>query len=250
MEIKSFIKRYADFSNGDTHRFRSFDLCYGYFCGEIRSIIASHEQRGASAEEKSKALEPHLEESCVRLWAYLASWGMLRGSSGLLSHNYSVLTPVVRVIYNTPSAFWHIDADNYLNVSYDGLHTNAQLVVAKYEEIESVFNRHNAPGNSVRISPTITLVTKIMLGVFGNVPAFDTNFSAALANAYRDLPRRFNEKLLRLVADFYSSHWSAFDAFQIPVRTFAEDNVDGLYYPKEKLLDQWGFSQGGDDDVQ
>ncbi|OOR92777.1 hypothetical protein B0181_01185 [Moraxella caviae] len=47
------------------HRYLSFDFCYHYFY----NINTSTQDR---------------EKSCYVLWSYLASWGMLRGSSFLL----------------------------------------------------------------------------------------------------------------------------------------------------------------------
>ena len=59
------------------HRNLSFDYCYSYF----------YNNRCHFTEK--------LQESCSQLWSYLASWGMLRGSSKLLQNNFACFIPLI-----------------------------------------------------------------------------------------------------------------------------------------------------------
>ena len=56
---------------------------------------------------------------------------------------------------------WQIDVDNYTE-------DNTQLIIDCKEMIKDSFGEY---------TPTKVLISKIMLGIFGNVPAFDENFT-------------------------------------------------------------------------
>ncbi len=83
-------------------RYTSFDYCFNYF--------QLHREGG-------KLLEllrgDALQLSCLHLGFYLASWGMLRGSSELLQRSVRNFIPLVEVIANAPPAVWEADAHQY-----------------------------------------------------------------------------------------------------------------------------------------
>ena len=80
-------------------RYTSFDYCFNYF--------QSH--RG---EVGALASPTGMQLSCLHLWAYLASWGMLRGPA-LLASSMKCLAPVIDVIVSADSRLWQVDAHNY-----------------------------------------------------------------------------------------------------------------------------------------
>ncbi|MFN8487174.1 MAG: hypothetical protein U0350_06240 [Caldilineaceae bacterium] len=78
--IKDNILRfYHEIPNDPHHRYRSWEHCYKYF----QKI---HLQRQ----------EFDLDLATLNLAFYLASWGMMRGSSELLQKDYKVHTKVVQ----------------------------------------------------------------------------------------------------------------------------------------------------------
>ena len=83
---------------GADERYASFDYCYNYFQSfrEQGCIdrLASHE---------------HLQQSCLQVGFYLASWGMFRGSTFLLQKSQRFLVPLVRCIAATPPSLWSVD---------------------------------------------------------------------------------------------------------------------------------------------
>lgn len=80
-------------------RYASFDYCYNYF------------QDARDAVEKDRlADEDRRLSSCLQLGFYLASWGMMRGSSGLLWRSTAGLVPVIKQIAKEPASFWDLDA--------------------------------------------------------------------------------------------------------------------------------------------
>lgn len=85
-----------------TGRYTSFDYCHNFF--------RSQHEDGRAA----KLADGHtVQLACLHLGFYLASWGMLRGSSVLLQRSVKHFTPVVEVIAQSPDAVWTIDADDY-----------------------------------------------------------------------------------------------------------------------------------------
>ena len=132
------------------NRYASFDYCFNYF------------QEAREAGDTGRlADDDRRQQSCLQLGFYLASWGMLRGSSGLLWRSSAGLAPVVRQIAAEPASIWDLDAHSYAD--------NADEVYDLSGRVREAFKL-----SGVRASHT--LVTKTMLGVFGCVPALDHFF--------------------------------------------------------------------------
>lgn len=191
----------------------SYDFCYLYF------------QRN-----KGKLGGKNMECSCIHLWSYLASWGMLRGSSALLQCSPAVLKELIKYFDSiSNSAIWDADVDTYDSKT-------KQLIIDVYNKIASILknNTHNAP--------SVTLVTKIMLGVFGCVPAFDTFFTKTFRVLYDDF-KSVRDTELSDINDFYTKHKVIIDKIVIPVMDF-DGNPTTYYYKKAKLIDMFGFMVG------
>lgn len=133
---------------GPGQRYASFDYCFNYF-----QAFREQDQIGGIAERDNVQL------SCLQLGFYLASWGMFR-SSVLRTRSLKQFEPVIEVIAHTPRRIWDIDAHGYSTET-------CGLLTSTAAEIRSALQYPDGE------RPTNTLVTKIMLGVFGNVPAFD-----------------------------------------------------------------------------
>ena len=92
----------------------------------------------------------------------------------------------------------------------------------------------------------MTLITKILLGVFGFIPAFDSYFS----DTFRDILdgrcgfRRVNSNSLTCIKDFYDTNKLAID--KLSKETFTTDFLTGqkttINYPKAKIIDMYGFT--------
>jgi len=142
-------------------RAASFDYCFNYFQG----FRASDDIAGVGRPE-------NLEASCLHLGYYLASWGMLRGSTVRHSKSYRFFIPVIEAIAEESSEIWDIDVHRYND------HTvNALLELT--ERVRTAITAKPSAGGLAK-SPTNTLVTKVLLGVFGSTPAFDTFFTRGL----------------------------------------------------------------------
>ncbi|MCR5039084.1 MAG: hypothetical protein K6A94_07090 [Bacteroidales bacterium] len=125
---------------------------------------------------------------------------------------------------------WNIDLDCYTN-------ENIKLIC-------TIYNGLSKKLESIEVQPTITLVTKIMLGVFGCVPALDSYFCIWARKEFDSCRFRvFNHNVLKCFSDFYLSNKTVFDSINIHTIDF-QGRETNLTYTKAKLLDMFGFSMG------
>lgn len=210
-DIKSEVEKFKTYSKpGD--RYTSFDYCYNYF-------LATND------------LTKDIEKSCLALGFYLASWGMLRGSSFLLQKSAKHLEPTVRYISKLDRSVWKIDVNNY---SDQNIHT----ILTIYKDVKECL----IPNGSADLA----LTTKVLLGVFGFLPAFDNYF----CNTFRIIAdgecgfRRVNEKSLTFIRKFYEANMKTVD--NLAKQTFTTDFMTGkktkINYPKAKIIDMYGFT--------
>ena len=211
LEANLLIYLGGDSANPDgrepNERCASFDYCFNYFqlfrdSGNIAAL----------------ASPANVQLSCLHLGFYLASWGMLRNSE-LQEKSARYLIPVVEVIASADVAFWEIDADCYTE-------SNIQRLVELAGKICNALPD---------VSGTDALKTKIMLGVFGNVPAFDRNVSQGCIA--EGMVGTFNEGALEMIAAFYRRNDSVIDAYRVPTFDFIRGAHTQRYYTRAKVID-------------
>jgi hypothetical protein len=215
--INSFLK-----DREPTDRYTSFDYCYNYFRDFKNNNKISE-----------MAVSGNLQVSCLHLGFYLASWGMLRGSSYLLQKNIKYYESLIKEISNFDGRIWSIDVDNYTE-------ENMKLILDCYEMITNTF----VP-NGVKEE---TIVTKIMLGVFGCVPAFDQNFCNGFREFFKGKCgfRRLNIDSLSCIKEFYESDRNLIDKWSNKIKTidFKTGDHTNLSYSRAKIIDMIGFTYG------
>jgi hypothetical protein len=167
----------------------------------------------------------NIEASCLHLGFYLASWGMLRPSSHLLQRSAKYYETVIRKIAEADVRLWSIDANAYGE-------ENIRLLLGFSEQLRTAFD----------FAITDTLVTKIMLGAFGNVPAFDQRFCTGM-KMYT-----FGRQSLHRLAEFYDEHHAVIDRYHQRLHTldFATGRNTHLLYTRAKIIDMIGFIKGGE----
>jgi len=208
VDLDTNLRRYLAGRKPD-ERYTSFDYCYNYFY--------SFRERG----NVSGLADPcNVELSCLQLGFYLASWGMLRGSAELLRKSARHLVSVINVVAGTDASLWELDAHCYTE-------SNIQQLLELANTI-----RRAQPGMSD------ILVTKIMLGVFGSVPAFDTNFKRGCRVV------TFGPKALRKIGVFYQDNAKAIDAHRVPTLDFVSGEPTKRSYTRAKVIDMAFFIEG------
>lgn len=196
-------------------RYASFDYCYNYF----------HPSNGIN-------LRFDIEKSCMSLGFYLASWGMFRGSSFILSKSAKNFEPLIEYIEELPNKAWEIDANNF-DVE------NIEFLIEIYNNIKELL----IPDKKAHL----TLVTKIMLGVFGSVPAYDQFFKKTFGNIFKGKCgfTRFNKSSLKCIAEFYKSNEAVIQNLSndSKIFEFKSGKTGNLNYTRSKIIDMYGFTK-------
>jgi len=154
---------------------------------------------------------------------------MMRGSSYILKEkNMHYFKNLIEVISKMDKKLWEIDVDTYTE-------ENVELLLnCKRQIIEALKEKD--------YNPTDTLATKIMLGVFANIPAFDDNVKNFLSKKLH--VRSVNKKSLLKIKEFYEEYKSDFDSFEVYTFDFLTSKKTDIKYTKAKLIDMCGFIYG------
>ena len=207
---------YEDARANENGRSRSWEHCYRVF-------------RDARTDPS-----PDYDYLSLHLAFYLASWGMYRGSCFILQKDYKVHTPIVEKILKP-------EYDCLFGLACTDLRNDdvrAQLTKLSDDIADDFWPiRNEVAGRVVRSQVSPVLITKILLGTLGCVPAYDTFFE----NGVRHLglkEKNYNEDSLLELADIYEAHNDRLEEARRGMQ------CDGLIYPQMKLLDM-GFWQIG-----
>ena len=165
--------------------------------------------------------------SCLHLGFYLASWGMYRGSATLLKEkDVTVFIPLLEHIAKSNIKLWEIDVDKYSGPN------NIEIIIEERNKIRNILGTNSD-----------VLVTKIMLGVFGNVPAFDRFFCLGI---FGSDSRKLTKKNLKIILSFYKKKKDTIDSYKI--KTINIQSRRKFFYPKAKIVDMYGFMKGLEED--
>ena len=212
MDIRDNFKQFHERIRPDD-RDASFDYCFNYF-----------QNFRAARETTELANPPNLQISCLHLGFYLASWGMYRGGTTLLQKSARYLAPIIELLAGTDTALWEIDVHLYSDSSINDL----------FELVEEIRRAYPAMSD--------TLLTKILLGVFGSVPAFDTVVRCAFKAA--GIEQTFNRKALLQLRDFYQSNAEEIDACRAVTLDFDTAESTHRRYTRAKVIDMVFFIEG------
>jgi hypothetical protein len=179
------------------------------------------------------------QASCMQLGYYLASWGMLRGSSYLFRntnarHYLQALDVIERY---TPEM-------DGLTPARFGEQRSQELLVSAYQELAAAL----LPKGGRQI----TLVTKTMMGVWGVFPSLDSYFMRTFGAFAKERGKgrvfsKFGVNTVELIGEFYDTHQQEIDRLASAYQTvdFASGLPSGLpsgrNIPAAKVIDIYGF---------
>lgn len=207
---------YDDARRDKNGRSRSWEHCYRVF-------------RDARTDPS-----PDCDYLSLHLAFYLASWGMYRGSSFLLQKDYKVLVPIVEEVLKP-------EYDCLFGLACVGLRDSE--VQKRLKELRVDIAEHFGPirdevaGRKVPSSVSPVLITKILMGTLGCVPAYDRFFVDGIKK-YKVTTQEYSLESVRKLAKFYEAHNDRLEDARRGMR------VGDLTYPQMKLLDM-GFWQIG-----
>lgn len=181
--------------------------------------------------------EKTIDYLALHLAFYLASWGMYRGSSFLLQKDYKVHIPVVEIILEekyTP----------LLGITAEGLMEESMLNLLEEvsARIRQAYANEQPSFEGVTNNATDTLVTKILLGTLGCVPAYDRYYVKA-ARHYGISAGGYDRRSVRDIARYYLQYK---DEFEIVRR---ELSAYGTEYPVMKIMDMCLWQVAFEDDA-
>ena len=149
-------------------RYKSWEWCHKAFL--------DNKDLYQKASEKKK--EKIVELLSLHLAFYLASWGMYRGSSYLLQRDYKAHKKAVREILNPAYALlWNYEPKPDNIQEADKLLFNSELGI--YWIVKNSYLGCDEEAEDVDLASD-TLTTKILMGTFGCIPAFDRYFKSGI----------------------------------------------------------------------
>ncbi len=218
---ESAHKFYNDKNRGEFGRYRSWEHCYKQF----------HDAR--------KNPNPDYDYLSLHLAFYLASWGMYRGSSFLLQKDYKIHEPVVKDILRP-------EYDCLFGVCIQDL-KNSQIRKCLFDLVKSIENYYNKirieEKCNVQCKLSSTLITKILMGTLGCVPAYDRYFVDGI-KCKKVSSGTFNPKSLMKLVNFYEDNYSALEEIRLSMKAY------DLPYPQMKILDMGFWQIGYEKDLQ
>ena len=163
------IKKFIELNNEKYERYNSWNHCYNAFKTETNEKILS-----------------------LHLGFYLASWGMYRGSSKLLQKDYLVHFEAVKIIRK----YCHLRCQKGKEVNI----CNLDDILLLIKELSDYYKKeHN-------VTATDTLISKIILGTLGCLPAFDRYFIDGIKENgchFKTLRKKGLEELFKYIEKDY-----------------------------------------------
>ena len=225
-------------------RYKSWEHCHKEFKAKKELY------ENATDESQKQSIKYYLS---VHLFVYLASWGMYRGSSFLLQRDYHAHDKVVEEILNEKyDTLWDFNPCD----SKNDIDKICNLIFEIYNFIEKAYHLENDESSNRNDQKddvaTDTLVTKILLGTFGCVPAFDRYVKKAIGklkktnigkkvigrgeNGY-GITQTISKNTFKGMVEFVKDNSSEF----VVKDNNGEDNKD---YPPMKCLDMYLWEIG------
>ena len=182
-----------------------------------------------------------IEDLALHLGFYLASWGMYRGTSYLLQRDYKAHKKTVKTI---------LDADADLLWDYEPKEDNIELANRLLFDKEGVYwkIRESYKGykeKDIDDDPSDTLVTKILLGTFGCIPAFDRYLKRGIKEITKVVKQIGGYKLTQTIIGASGEATTSFKAlasFAIQKEKSFRSGVKE--YPLMKLVDMFLWELG------
>lgn len=219
MGIVNIIEKYlSGITTDEFHRYKSWDNCFQAF-----------------------SVSNQTEIQVLELAFYLASWGMYRGSGGLLQKNHLIHKGAVDIVYSKNNQ--KLKCIQTTEIKRENIKATLAVKDELAKHYSSIFFTKGAD-KPKPISPTDTLLSKIMLGTLGCVPAYDRYFIDGLKEMKME-HTGFNEASLNELFNFIDMNKKEIDQVQKLITTKTQ-----RHYPLMKILDMYFWQIGYDKDVK
>jgi hypothetical protein len=215
-------------------RYRSWEWCY-------QAFIDKRSEYENASDEKKKEIVDYL---ALHLGFYLASWGMYRGSSFLLQRDYKAHIKVVEILLEDQykSLWGYTPAESTKGVPglpNDLIFGSGEL----YDRIKTAYPNYYKANND---DASDTLITKILMGTMGCVPAFDRFFKRGI-KWYQSKGFPFSDELCMTIENKGNKAGKTYGALEKIAATYLGAlSLSGasVTYPVMKCLDMFLWQVG------
>ena len=176
----------------------------------------------------------------LELAFYLASWGMYRVSSGLLQKNHLIHKGAVDIVFSKTAQ--KLKCNQSTELIRENIKAILEVKGKLAEHYSSIYFAKGA-NKPKPISPTDTLLSKIMLGTLGCVPAYDRYFIDGLKEIKME-HTGFNKESLNEFFNFLDKNQKEIIEAQLLIHRKTK-----RHYPLMKILDMYFWQIGYDKDV-
>lgn len=203
--IDSLFQRDYQFSEG---RYQSWDLCYKHFQENIF--------------KRKNLNEQSIDHAALMLAFYLASWGMYRGSSFLLKeYTYTIHKKAIDILFS------HRDILNQETIKNPNI-----LFDTIISELTEYYLSKKLQVSSKQVNNiSQTLISKIIMGTTGLMPAYDRNVKKELKR--RNLSQSFSKKGYQDLLKLYEKNQTEINKLSKKYK-----------YPPMKILDMYLWEKG------
>jgi len=216
MNVNLILNFNKSIMDDNSHRYKSWEHCYTVFKSSTEIDFIS-----------------------LHLGFYLASWGMYRGSSGLLQKDYTIHHGAIEILKDSKFKAIHFIGSNQLNLAKKKEHID--LIIDLKDELSRYYSniKYTKGDNPEKgISPTDTLISKIMLGTFSCCPAYD--------RYYIDGLRVTGLKGFELTTESLNNLYAYIDEYINEITLVQKEIIksSGIFYPVMKIMDMYFWSLG------
>lgn len=196
----------------DNHRFKSWEHCYKFFNG--RNVDT--------------------ETATLHLAVYLASWGMYRGSTFSLQRDYKIHEGAVKKILAYKQTI--------MEKPHDHERVWKLIEELKMHYMDKIVTYKKLYPESRDFKQLDTLITKILLGTLGCMPAYDKYFKEGIKKQGikkqgEKIDCSLNDKdVFQKAFDWF---WHVYDANSESI----DENLKKLY-PPMKIIDMYFWEKG------
>ncbi len=222
IDIEKVGTFYKSIEKDDNHRYKSWEHCFNYFLKPINEIKLD------------------TDKASLHLAFYLASWGMYRGSGYLLQKDYLIHQLLIEdIILNKeyePLKSWDLNGNEN--------ESNIKLLFELNSAIKEYYKKNITSINSIKktINVSDVLSTKIILGTFGCVPAYDRYFISGLRVFDEKFGFTFNKKSFNNLVNVYKSNKDEIDKLSKEIFFYKHK------YPIMKIIDMYFWQVGFEED--
>jgi hypothetical protein len=183
--------------------------------------------------------KPDYDELAINLAFYLASWGMYRGSSFITKYDYRVHIGAVERIHKRYKDLCGLSVEDFP-------YKKDELWSVK-EELDKYYAGYRNKISEVKTNISDTLISKILLGTLGCIPAYDRYFVEAIGKKHGEKIAQgtLTQTSIEEIFGYYKKHEETFEEIR------KQFHISGtqIKYPQMKVLDLGLWQLGYDYEI-